>query len=597
MSYTINKTDGTVLTTILDGTTNTDTGLTLIGRNYTGYGTVQNENFVRLLENFADTVPPSQSLSAFTPLAGQLWWDTANKVLQVYNGADFYPVKGSVSAPMAPTALNVGDTWWDTVNQQLNIWNGTAWYVIGPSQPAGAAKSGVFTEKLQDSLGVYHDILTTYIGGNVVSIFSNDSITYTINNSVIITALGGITTIKPGLNISATSTIHGTADNSITVGGLLPSQLARVDVKSTFASGATINGLLTFNNANIFSDGTTLTFTNTNYGAGTAFYNNTSGAGATRTLNIDGTTGLITVVGNPVTDLGVATKGYVDTASQNLTGTLSTSIATTNATVAQLRTDAFANINSVAAQANSNLISNINAVNTNIISNIAAVNSAINSINSTASGTAASISALSGQLIANVALLQSGINGANVAIVTANSAVVSYVNTLVQQLTTEILSVASAAASATSAQGSSLSSQFSAVYSAIAANVTTLNSSITTSTNAATTANTRMKSYVDASNVALSNWVSAQLGPLATGLGGISLTGLAPLASPTFTGTVSAPAPDTHSTEQVATTGWVDREITSKVGSATVGIPNIFIQSTPPNNGTGNDGDIWLQVG
>lgn len=75
MSYKINKTNGDELVELFDGTTNTDTGLTLIGRNYISYGEIQNENFIRLLENFADTIPPGQSVG-FTPIAGQLWWDT-----------------------------------------------------------------------------------------------------------------------------------------------------------------------------------------------------------------------------------------------------------------------------------------------------------------------------------------------------------------------------------------------------------------------------------------------------------------------------------------------------------------------------------------
>jgi hypothetical protein len=96
MSYTINKTDNSVLSTsnikngtLLDGTIDQSTGLYLIGRNYPNYGQAQNENFVRLLENFADTNPPTISLSAVSALTGTIWYDTINKRLRVYDGTDW----------------------------------------------------------------------------------------------------------------------------------------------------------------------------------------------------------------------------------------------------------------------------------------------------------------------------------------------------------------------------------------------------------------------------------------------------------------------------------------------------------------------------
>ena len=67
MSYTIYKTNGLQLLTLLDGTLDTSTGLNLVGKNYINYGTVQNENFVWLLENQASDTPP------LYPLTGQLW--------------------------------------------------------------------------------------------------------------------------------------------------------------------------------------------------------------------------------------------------------------------------------------------------------------------------------------------------------------------------------------------------------------------------------------------------------------------------------------------------------------------------------------------
>jgi hypothetical protein len=78
MAYTIVKSDGTVLTTIADGTINTtSTSLGLPGRNYAGYGQSLDTNFVHAMENFADTVPPAN------PLRGQLWYNTNANTLCV----------------------------------------------------------------------------------------------------------------------------------------------------------------------------------------------------------------------------------------------------------------------------------------------------------------------------------------------------------------------------------------------------------------------------------------------------------------------------------------------------------------------------------
>ena len=70
MPYQIDKTDGTVLITLADGVVDNTTDLQLVGRNVAGYGEIQNENFVKLLENFASvTTPPSK------PQVGQIWFD------------------------------------------------------------------------------------------------------------------------------------------------------------------------------------------------------------------------------------------------------------------------------------------------------------------------------------------------------------------------------------------------------------------------------------------------------------------------------------------------------------------------------------------
>jgi hypothetical protein len=78
MAYTILKSDGTVLTTIADGTINTtSTSLGLPGKNYAGYGQPMDTNMVHQLESYANTSPPAN------PLRGQLWYNINNGILYV----------------------------------------------------------------------------------------------------------------------------------------------------------------------------------------------------------------------------------------------------------------------------------------------------------------------------------------------------------------------------------------------------------------------------------------------------------------------------------------------------------------------------------
>jgi len=51
MSYTINNSRGSVVTTVTPGTTQVVGGITLIGKNYTGYGELIAEDLVKMLEN------------------------------------------------------------------------------------------------------------------------------------------------------------------------------------------------------------------------------------------------------------------------------------------------------------------------------------------------------------------------------------------------------------------------------------------------------------------------------------------------------------------------------------------------------------------
>lgn len=204
MAYTINKTNNAILTTIADGTIDDQTtDLRLIGKNVAGYGETLNENFVRLLENFASSSDVNGNPDALNnPIVGQLWYDTTNNILKVYNGSGWKIISSTTSGSTSPTGLKVvGDLWWDTTNGQLKAWNGSTWIVVGPASPSGFGTSGAIVESVTDSLSVTHTIVSLYTQNVRVAIVSADQV-FTPSP-----AIAGFTTVKPGLNLASVAVI------------------------------------------------------------------------------------------------------------------------------------------------------------------------------------------------------------------------------------------------------------------------------------------------------------------------------------------------------------------------------------------------------
>jgi len=319
MAYTINLTNGTILTTIADGTVNnTASSITLIGKNYAGYGTFLNTDMVHILENFASISAPT------SPLTGQLWWDSAGN-LKVYTGSTFRTLGTMTASSSSPTNSVTGNSWWDNFNQQLYIYNGSSWVLIGPAFTSNTGQSGTIVGTIADSTAVNHVAVNVYVSNTLVSIVSKDS-EYTPQ-----TVISGFTTIKPGFNLStaiANIAFVGTATDAEQLGSISATNYARTDVATSFANTVSVNNNsgLTIGSSDNFTvgvSGSLTTLRNNVNNANVAIIANVSGSSFTA-ITVDGTTGS-TIIANLVTSGAFNTTGYLYTdynqnATSNVTG-------------------------------------------------------------------------------------------------------------------------------------------------------------------------------------------------------------------------------------------------------------------------------------
>lgn len=236
MAYTIQKTNNTILTVVEDGTIDNTTDLKLVGKNYSGYGEIQNENFIALLENFASANRPPR------PISGQLWFDTSVGRLKLYDGNPntlFTPLSILHRGPL-PTGVNIttsnvkeGDLWWDIITEQLYVYNGAQFVLVGP-RASQTIKTTVEEDTVLDILFVEgvsnpddheHQVLKAFVDDRVVLIISNDEFTLGSSNTV-----SGFDRIKKGITLVNTQIanngvtannyqFHGTASNTDRLGG------------------------------------------------------------------------------------------------------------------------------------------------------------------------------------------------------------------------------------------------------------------------------------------------------------------------------------------------------------------------------------------
>ena len=318
MAYTINLTNGTTFATITDGTVNTASSMTLIGKNYAGYGQFLDDNFIHLLENSANTTAPA------APLTGQLWWDSTNTLLKVYAGsAGWKGLGGATASSSQPSPSIIGDLWYDTVNQQLKVCSvagapGT-FIVVGPAYSSSQGTSGAVPITISDGSTGY--IVTgLYANNNLVGIISGATDFVPAGNSSGYAA--AFPTIYKGFTVWNT----GNASGNISNPGNITLAVAGSVIETVASTGAYVTGVYSASGnvigGNILTAGL-ISATSTITSAANIIGGNISTAGlVTATGNIIGgnlvTAGLATVTGN-IQGGNLRTAGLIS-ATGNITG-------------------------------------------------------------------------------------------------------------------------------------------------------------------------------------------------------------------------------------------------------------------------------------
>lgn len=330
--YLINKTDGTQVAQITDGTSNTSTSLTLVGRNYVGYGELLQEDLVKMLENFAFSVSPR------SPLIGQLWFDTSKNHLSVYtNNEEFSILAHSYAGTVEPSNPNIGNYWFDTDTQLLKVYNGTTWVLIGP-------KFGANVVTVTDTLTNNRDIIVFEVNGNVAAII-NDNAEFTPAAD-----FHGYSTIKAGLNLSPrlpanTVNLNGIAADTSKFNGLSIESFTRNITNNEIAgnlalrsdSGLWLGSSLNFRITNEPSNNTV---TIKNFGtSGQIIVAGTYLNNPITLLTADPKSGRVTVAGPPVEPNHISTKDYVDISLASTVVNVNNTIGLTVSEINATRTD------------------------------------------------------------------------------------------------------------------------------------------------------------------------------------------------------------------------------------------------------------------
>ena len=301
-TYVVTHANGQTYTTLGEGTLDNSLGISLIGQNFHNYGQLLANNFLRLLENQANSIQPTN------PVAGQIWWNTSTKVLSFFDGDKFKPCSSSAVGVNPPINPLYGDQWWDENVDQLKIWNQTEWHVIGPVYPKGQSFTGMIPDVVTDTSSHSHIISMMKVNGETVATVSNDP-TFTLSYP-----FNGITVVSKGITLAQDAILSGTSVNSGQSGNVDTSDFVRKSaVSSTMLGSLILQGL---DGLTVSSHGSLILTADTLGNQWVRSYDsNVIIAAGTTAITVSNTA--ITSSVSPTVASSVTTKSYVDTLIHN----------------------------------------------------------------------------------------------------------------------------------------------------------------------------------------------------------------------------------------------------------------------------------------
>ena len=349
MPYQINKFNGDQLVVLQDGTLDSTTSIGLVGKNFAGYGEIQNENFLWMLENFAGVGAPPKAIK------GQLWYDSDVDRLKVYNANSWLLVGGTEVSATAPSTPSIGDTWLDSTSKKFHVYDGTQFVFVGAENvPGFSGVTRAISESITDDQGTDHPVIKITVNGTTLAIVSDSS--YTINT------IPGFTSLDAGINLNAATFVkgdlHGNADTASSlqtprnINGTAFDGSTNITIKSSTTNSLIAGNYLTGNNfdgtnqttwsvdatANDVSDTVVARDSAGNFSANTITADLNGNTTGTHNGSVVGNvTGNVTgthtgpVVGNVTGNVSGNVTGFV---TGNLTGTLVGSVQNTDTSVA-----------------------------------------------------------------------------------------------------------------------------------------------------------------------------------------------------------------------------------------------------------------------
>lgn len=254
MAYIIYKNGDEILTVIDVGEVDTvTTSLNLVGKNVNNYGEYFNNNFVKLLTNFADDLQPN------SPQVGQLWFDTNVGRLKLYDGTGWNTSLGAYIDSTEPANVGDGEFWFNDATKQTYVYDGSQFWLIGPHTPPQDGLIGFYTATFNifdQTVPVdqyYPSIL--YSRGQYVGAISDDNFTLQPTTATVFYNTNTTLNIVKGLTIFNDLNVRGTIyqgdSNILTRPRQETSYFDTTRFGKITSSGNTLTNKIRYDNGNI----------------------------------------------------------------------------------------------------------------------------------------------------------------------------------------------------------------------------------------------------------------------------------------------------------------------------------------------------------